>query len=178
MSAAPFSKVKIPQNMNRQYVLAIELRARRFGFVLFEVPATLIDWGVSGYHDTLVESLERKIGLFAENFSPLAIACRNRARIPSDESAFNRNLEILKTLAARHSVAVTLISATAMREYFQEVGRANKFEIAEAVATRFPELAWRLPRKRKPWQSEPLVQPLFDAVAIGIFHAEQLERSS
>jgi len=72
---------------------------------------------------------------------------------------------------------VTIVnSATAMRKYFQEIGRANKFEIAEAVATRFPELAWRLPRKRKPWQSEPLVQPLFDAVAIALFHGEQLER--
>jgi hypothetical protein len=31
-----------------------------------------------------------------------------------------------------------------------------------------PDLAWRLPRPRKPWESEPRRMSVFDAAAIGL----------
>ena len=43
-----------------------------------------------------------------------------------------------------------------------------KQEIAIAIAERFPELAPRLPRFRKPWMSEDYRMSIFDAVALAL----------
>ena len=43
-----------------------------------------------------------------------------------------------------------------------------KQEIAIAIAERFPELAPRLPRSRKPWMSEDYRMSIFDAVALAL----------
>jgi len=40
--------------------------------------------------------------------------------------------------------------------------------IAMAIAKRFPELAPRLPRFRKPWMSEDYRMSIFDAVGLGL----------
>ena len=44
----------------------------------------------------------------------------------------------------------------------------TKQEIAIAIAERFPELAPRLPRSRKPWMSEDYRMSIFDAVALAL----------
>jgi len=44
----------------------------------------------------------------------------------------------------------------------------NKYEIACAVAERLPELASKLPPKRKIWQSEDYRMSIFDATAVGV----------
>jgi len=44
----------------------------------------------------------------------------------------------------------------------------TKQEIAIAIAERFPELAPRLPRFRKPWMSEDYRMSIFDAVALAL----------
>jgi len=48
------------------------------------------------------------------------------------------------------------------------LGAPNKQEIAGAIAKRFPELAPRLPRFRKPWMSEDYRMSIFDAVGLAI----------
>ena len=57
-------------------------------------------------------------------------------------------------------------AAIEMLTQFAQGGRWNTHEVAQAIAKRFPELAWHLPRKRKPWQSEPKKQLIFDAAAL------------
>jgi hypothetical protein len=49
-------------------------------------------------------------------------------------------------------------------------GASSKQEIAAAIANRFPELAPRLPRFRKPWMSEDYRMSIFDAVALGLIY--------
>ncbi len=44
----------------------------------------------------------------------------------------------------------------------------NKYGIAVALSDRFPELADRVPAKRKPWQSEDYRMSIFDAMALGL----------
>jgi hypothetical protein len=59
-----------------------------------------------------------------------------------------------------------------VKQAFSESGASTKHEIAVAIAKRFPELAPRLPRFRKPWMSEDYRMSIFDAVAFGVtfFH--------
>jgi hypothetical protein len=153
-------------------VLAIELRVQRFGFVLLEHPGVLLDWGVSGYHASVPESLDRKITYFADKFAPLVVLCRERL-VGTERQQFllNRRIDVLKEQAAKHSIPIRLVDAKVIRTHFQKQGRNNKYEVSQFVVTYFPELAWRLPSKRKPWQSEPLTQALFDAAALAVFHS-------
>jgi hypothetical protein len=44
----------------------------------------------------------------------------------------------------------------------------TKVELAATLAMIFPELAWRLPPKRKIWQSEHRRQTAFDAIALAV----------
>jgi len=44
---------------------------------------------------------------------------------------------------------------------------SNKYEVASALARQFPDLASRLPPKRKIWQSEDYRMGIFDAAALG-----------
>jgi hypothetical protein len=55
-----------------------------------------------------------------------------------------------------------------VKQVFSESGASTKYEIAVAIAQRFPELAPRLPRFRKPWMSEDYRMSIFDAVALAI----------
>ena len=46
--------------------------------------------------------------------------------------------------------------------------KPNKYEISCAVADRLPELAAKLPPKRKIWKNEHYRMSIFDAAAVGI----------
>jgi Holliday junction resolvasome RuvABC endonuclease subunit len=72
----------------------------------------------------------------------------------------------------KREVKVRSFSRAKVKQAFSESGASNKHEIATTIAGRFPELAPRLPRFRKPWMSEDYRMSIFDAVALGVtfFH--------
>jgi hypothetical protein len=147
-----------------EHVLAVDLRLQRFGFVLFERPNVLLDWGVSGYHSSVSAALSRKIAHAVEQFAPSLILCRQTV-------TEGHLLDVLKQEAFARSIPLHSISTNDLHEYFAQRGRHNKHQVSELVAIHFPELAWRRPRERKPWQSEPTVQALFDAAALILMHS-------
>ena len=46
--------------------------------------------------------------------------------------------------------------------------KPNKYQVARAVAKRLPDLAAKLPRKRKIWEKEHYRMRIFDAAAVGV----------
>ena len=76
----------------------------------------------------------------------------------------------IKEGAERNNVAVIRIRQSTLLRYFRQYNATTKHEIAQAVAQIIPELAWRLPPKRKPWQSEAHRMSVFDAAAAVIAH--------
>jgi hypothetical protein len=82
-----------------------------------------------------------------------------------------RVIELIKDiskLALKKKVKVRSISRDQVRKAFSESGAVNKYEITKVIANRFPELAPRLPRFRKPWMSEDYRMSIFDAVAFAV----------
>ena len=63
----------------------------------------------------------------------------------------------------------TLITGAPVRRYFDGLDLENKQQIAANPAKRFPNFSWRLPRPKKPYESEPRSMLIFDAVAKGSF---------
>ena len=74
----------------------------------------------------------------------------------------------ISQLAAKQKTRVRSFSRAKVKQTFGESGASNKYEIAIAIAKRFPELTTRLPRFRKPWMSEDYRMSIFDAVALAV----------
>jgi len=158
-------------NLPFRRVLTLDLRSRKFGFVVFEGPHTLLDWGIRTHADEKRSLLERRLNNLQSMFAPSIILVRKaveRDRI--SQPMIRLAIHNLKAFAKRTLITVLLIDESSLHGFFSKEAKINKHDIARMVADRFPELSWRLPPKRKPWQSEPARQSIFDAASLGLFY--------
>ena len=158
--------------MSRDYtkdicVLAIDPSTRGFGFAILEGPNRLIDWGVK---ETKTDKNKKTLKLVAdliERYQPRVIVVEDYSGKGSRRCRRVRELiEDISKLAAKRKIKIKSFSRVKVKQAFFESGALNKYEIASAIAKRFPELAPRLPRFRKPWMSEDYRMSIFDAVAL------------
>jgi Holliday junction resolvasome RuvABC endonuclease subunit len=167
-----------PLAVNKR-VLAIDPNHRGFGYVIFEGPDRLIDWGVRHVQgqknraslkavSDLIDRYRPQV-LVVENTSPTG--CRKRTRVRT-------LLAVLERRAASRGLAVRRIGRERVRKAFLARGIRNKDQVARSIAARFPELGRHLPPERKPWMSEDLRMAMFDAAAMAaaLKGIEQIER--
>ena len=137
--------------------LALAIRAQRFGYALFEGTDALLDWGVKSHSLDKPLSFESSVADLQKQFEPSVVLALG--------------LENVSTTA----IPIRVVDESTLRQFFRGIFRKNKHEISEAVATRYPDLAWQLPPKRKTWQSEPCQQLIFDAASLGVFYFSQCD---
>jgi Holliday junction resolvasome RuvABC endonuclease subunit len=164
--------------MSRAYtkdirVLAIDPSTRGFGFAVLEGPNRLIDWGVK---ETKTDKNKKTLKLVAdliERYQPSVIVVEDYAGKGSRRCRRIQGLiRDISKLASKRKIRIRGVSRLKVKQAFSDSGASNKYEIAVAIANRFPELASRLPRFRKPWMSEDYRMSIFDAVGLGLtsFH--------
>ena len=160
--------------MSRAYtkdirVLAVDPSTRGFGFAVLEGPERLVDWGVK---ETKVDKNKRTLKLvedLIDRYQPTVIVVEDYEGKGSRRCRRIQGLiNDISKLAAKRNIKVRSFSRVKVKQAFSESGASNKYEIAVTIANRFPELAPRLPRFRKPWMSEDYRMSIFDAVAFGI----------
>jgi len=141
------------------------------GFVVIE-GAVVIDSGTrmcdqSQFDGCLGQGFDRIL----KTYSPYAVIIRG----VTDTAANPRRRKVamaIRRRAKKYSMDIISIGDAAIRSYFGRHGATTKYQIAQRVATMLPELAWKLPRNRKPWESEHYRMSIFDAAAIVIAHLE------
>ena len=70
--------------------------------------------------------------------------------------------------ATIRSIPVVRINEKDIKRGFQKFKGKSKYDLCpEFLVSVFPELDWKLPPERKPWQTEPRAMMVFDAAAIG-----------
>ncbi len=74
----------------------------------------------------------------------------------------------IRTETRRTSTKFRIVTTRQVRAHFAPLGLTTKHGIATSIAKQFEELSWKLPQRRKPYQSEAPVMAVFDAVANGI----------
>lgn len=153
-------------------ILAIDLRHRRFGYAVFEGHRVLLGWGRRVYKATgEVEAAmaSQRLALLLKSYSPSSIVV-TRERWDRARGSLNmRSLEeAIMRVASAHSIPIYSISQNDVRASFRNLGCETRYEIASALARIFPELAWKLPLERQPWQSEHPRMIIFDAIALGL----------
>ena len=145
-------------------ILALEVRYRRFGFVVLEQkPMRLLDCGTRSFTSpaVLIERLEPIIAMF----DPWVIVVRR----PGHKSVVHpegvkTNLRIIRMEATRRSIPMEFVNMHEVRSVFHESDK-SKDVTAATIVKMFAELQWKLPPKRKPWTSEGHNMVIFDATA-------------
>src|SRR6266849_8360875 len=149
-------------------VLALDVHPRSFGFVVFEGPNRILDWGVrsfrTGVNAVKIPAAIKFLALLDE-FRPSTVVVRER--LTGRTAKQTRMLATIERQARSRRVPVRRLSRRDVNRAF--VGfESNKYEVASALARQFPALASRLPPRRKCWQSEDYRMGIFDAAALGV----------
>lgn len=106
-------------------------------------------------------------------FRPSAIVLRKIAvRSKRNSRPAQRIIRVVRRQAKRWSIPVAFVSERALKAFFRKHGKNNKYAVAALVATRFPDLAWKLPSRRKFYEPEPWAMTSFDAAALGVAYVE------
>jgi Holliday junction resolvasome RuvABC endonuclease subunit len=154
-------------------VLAIDPSTRGFGFAILEGPNGLIDWGVK---ETKTDKTRRTLKLIEhliDHYQPNVLVVEDYDAKGSRRCRRVANLiKDISKLASKKKIRVRSFSRAKVKQVFSETGASNKQDIATAIAKRFPELAPRLPRFRKPWMSEDYRMSIFDAVSLAAAYFE------
>jgi hypothetical protein len=154
-------------------IFAVDPTTKGFGYAVFETPFNLVDWGlahVSGEKESgAVARFEELLDQYRSDIvileDPAAPGSLRRPRV-------QKLLERLRGSARERGVAVHLIPRLAVIECFSSPEkRATKFSITENLAATFPELAPKMPKRRKTWQSEDERIATFDALALAVTYA-------
>lgn len=152
-------------------VLAVFPTSRGFGWVLFEGPMAVVNWGIASVKTNRSAWCMTRFGKLIDLYRPKAIllevnesaeaAPRSRvALLTQDMRGFAANRDIDVHVYSRAEIATALLSNE----------NASRGDVVEAVADLLPILRDRLPSPRRPWQSEDGRRCLFDAAALGIAH--------
>jgi len=158
-------------------VLALDVRPHRLGYAVFETPLRLIDFGVTRF-DSADAGMSRVTALIGR-FGPNAVVLRKITRRSTRNRPLTRAVLRLISRQVRHSsIPVAAFSNRQVRASLGKTQARTKHQVASLLSHAFPELAWRMPPPRKPWQPEPWNMPIFDAVAIGVsYFATQNDKS-
>lgn len=149
-------------------VLGIAPVSRGFGYAVLDGEDTLVDWGLKIAEQNKNAKVVAHVSKFITRYRPDVLVLQDYWDEESTRGERIKQLggELIE-LAKREAVATQLISR--QRLYSALLGRtkANKYETAKLLATKFPdELASSLPANRTFWKSEDARIAVFEAVAL------------
>jgi hypothetical protein len=160
-------------------VLAVDPSTRGFGYAVFEAPEMLVAWGTTDIRQDKERVALRKIGELLRRYEPSVLVVEDCAHVTARRTArIARLAEQMLAVARTQGVPGYAVSRAAVYKHFAQANAQTKYEIAVALADRFPALLLRLPPKRKPWQSESPRTSIFDAAAFGLTYLETRRSSA
>lgn len=152
-----------------KHVLAVYPNSRGFGFVVFEDPKSIVEWGLPQVRPPDQSEILALVNSLLDRHQPDVLViestddpeCRRKDRVRS-------LLKAVARLGARSRIPVQTVFKEAIGRAFAHADADTKHKIATVIASQYPELAPRLPPKRDPWDSEDERMSLFSAAALAI----------
>lgn len=156
----------------RDQILALEVRPRFSGFAVFQPPSNLLDYGMRKHRatrDDLPRVVAKKVAALLDLYRPSVIVARTRWIRPGEaRSRVGVIFRVVRREAKRRSIAVQAIPTHAVLEFFVARQCRSKHQRTMLIVQWFPELSWKLPRKRRSWNSENHRMVVFDATATAL----------
>jgi hypothetical protein len=148
-------------------LLALDVRPHRLGYAVFETPARLLDFRVTRFDSPHAGAL--RAASLVGKFGPTTVVLRKIGQRSTRNRPLTRATIRLISRQTRHSsIQVAVVSNRQVTISLGGGRRLTKHQIASLLAQAFPELVWRLPQPRRPWEPEPWNMSIFDAVALGV----------
>lgn len=155
--------------MKHSFVLGIHPSSRGFGWALFEGPLVPFDWGTVHIKGVKNSGALDRFKKLLDKFEPAVLAIESFDDNDSQRSERVRQLcRELVDLAEAGGVRVHVYFRSQIANTFGMAETATRDEIAGAVANRIAVLRSRLPKPRKPWQTEHPSLALFGAAACAL----------
>lgn len=147
-------------------MLALDITPKGIAFVVFEGRGRLYDSGMTYISERSKHAyVEKAEHLFLEYLPHVLVIEDTKGegfkKGPRTESVIKR----LELLAMSKSLPIVKV---ARRDVLRTFGTKNKYQTAAAIARIFPVLEDRLPRQRRPWESETDRANVFDAVSFAL----------
>lgn len=166
-------------------LLALEVRLIQVGFVVFEGSSSLLDWGVgvrwfeARKQSPVAQPSNRFRALMSLHKPSVVVTRRIMYRLAKDREAFAAVMRLIRAECKHHKAALRILHAHRIRRYFASRRLETRRQIATHIAERFEEVSWKLPKEKKPYQSEARAMLVFDAAATGIaFFDEQAQQKT
>jgi hypothetical protein len=140
-------------------ILALDLHPRNLGYAVFE-NADLLDWGLRKWPPRQLKTAARKLRRLFDLWQPM--------RLVIQEGAPRRVYDMAQAVARNAKVPVVDVRRAVVKDAFRSSKQPSRFDVARAVAARFPELSLRLPVTRKTEDAEPFQLRMFNAAATGM----------
>ncbi len=146
------------------------MRPRSFSFLVVE-GTTVLDCGsrtcnTADARDCLGERLRRILN----KYQPETVVIRKSGMRRVSYRERYSNAVAFRQVCESVNARVIEVTPKAVRNYFGVHNATTKYEIANAVASFLPDLAWKLPPHRKSWQGEHHRMAIFDAAAVVLTH--------
>jgi hypothetical protein len=153
-------------------ILAVEIRAGRLGYAAFETPNRLLDFGAAWFDSSATARL--RIASLLRIFRPSVLLLRKGSSHRSRKNTLRKSVaRIVRSEGRKLSISIALMTDRVFDAYFERNSCRNKYNIAALLATWFPEIAWRLPPRRKFYEPEARAMLYFDAAALGAAYLAQ-----
>lgn len=148
-------------------VLAIHPASRSFGYALLESPTTLVDWGVKATRTDKAMQTTAKVAALLAHYAPDILVVEDcRAEGSRRRRRVVQLLAGLRAFAVLKGLRACAISKQQVRQVFSSFDARSREQIAAVLAEKFPELAPRLPRHRKAYETDDYQMAMFAAVAL------------
>jgi hypothetical protein len=144
-------------------IVGIDPIRRGFAYVAIEAPNRLIDWGI--HRGSTDEGIVRRLEDILARLRPEVLIIEDFENWP-ETSLRTRARDFLNGVRLIAFLQGLRLETISRREVRERLGTTTKQQLATVIAERFPELAPRLPRPRRPWMSEAPSANIFDACSL------------
>jgi hypothetical protein len=152
-------------------ILAVEIRAARLGYAVFEKPRELRNFGAAWF--TSSSAARSRITRLLRLYRPSLLVLRGGVmRYPRNVPNRKRVARMAFDEARKLRVPVARVLEQEFVSFFERHSCRDKYDIAALLAKWLPDLAWRVPSRPKFYDPEPRSILYFDSIALGIVYLE------
>ena len=154
--------------------LAVDIAGRGLGFVLLEGPLALIDWGFYNARDDRDARCIAYLTSMLDKFMPDVLVLESFGTVRTRRPVRVRALaHAFATAAKERGMLCYRVSRKAVRSRFPSCH--DKYDIARALAARFPDVMPWCPPRRKIWKTEDPRINIFDALSFADTYLSRAE---
>jgi hypothetical protein len=150
--------------IHEKRILALSADWQGFGFAAFGGPDDLLDFGTRNFRRSVKIPFEAKILLLLDANQPDVLV------VAEPKTTLRRRImEKIAKVAEAKRIPLMFVSVADIHKAFAP-GNRSKYQIAQAIAERYPELQFQLPSPRKAYESEKFGITIFEAAAAGFVY--------